>query len=561
MRLKSPKKVDLRKLERRVRAMEDDRATFFPVWRDLTDHFMVHRGRYDLWDANDGKRKDLTLYNNSPLLARRVLSAGMMSGITSPARPWFRLSSGDDSLDNLHAVKEWLHECGKILYRVFSMSNLYNSLQTYYNEVCTFGTASMGVFADTESFLRFETQTAGQYSIALGRHATVDVHATRRMRRVEELVQEFGEEGVPRHVLNLWKNGGENKLVEVYFLVEPNIERDGLSPFAWDKRFRAIMWVAGTGADEKPLLSTGYDEFPYMVTRWDVAPGDIYGTSSPAMVALGDAKALQLSEQDVLVAVERIAEPALLADTRLRRVLGDQTPAPGTVTYTDSMDAAVKELLSNYRPDLGAMVSVSGRYEMRIDDAFYVDLFLMLAGTDRRQMTAREVVEKHEEKLLQIGPVLERMHNELLDPLISRSFSILQRMGILPDPPNDLVGRELRVEYVSIMAQAQKLASLQTIERVAQFAASMVGLDPASAHKIDVDRMIDEYAETVGVDPGIIRSAQDMAAFREAMQQQQQAQQMGDSMQQGAQTARDASQASLAGENALSQIMRRAGLA
>lgn len=541
--------------------MEQDRSSFLHLYQTLTDHFAPHRGRYFLDDQNRGDRRDTYLHNNQPLLAGRILDAGLMSGNSSPARPWFRLSSGDERLDKVYAVREWLHECSRVIYRVYSMSNLYNSLQTFYSELRTFGTAAIGVFEDDVEFLRFETLTAGQYAVGMSAHEKIDSKAIRRNYRVEALVKEYGLDACPAHVKNMWKNGQEHQTVEVIRLVEPNDDRDSQSPWAWDKPYRCVVWVAGARADEKPLLVSGYDEFPYMVARWDVAPGDMYATSCPGIVAIGDAKAVQAAERDIMVAQERIADPAMLADQRLRRVLGDYTPPPGKVVYSEDMNAGMRELISGYRPDLGAMISVATRYERRINDAFYVDLFMMLSETDRRQITAREVTEKHEEKLLQLGPVLERMHNELYDPMISRSFRILQKKGLFPDAPEELVGRELRVEYISVLAQAQRLASLASLERVTQFAMALGQVDPYAVRKINTGKALDECAEIVGVAPSVLRSEEEMDAMR---QQDAQAQAQAQAMQaagEAAAAAKDASQADLSGDNALSTVMRRAGLA
>jgi hypothetical protein len=209
---------------------------------------------------------------------------------------------------------------------------------------------------------------------------------------------------------------------------------------------------------------------------------------------------------------------------------------------------------------MNAIMSVNKETEERIRRAFYEDLFLMLANTDRRQITAREVAEKHEEKLLMLGPVLERLQTELLDPLIDRTFGILQRNGVLPLPPPELQNRELSVEYVSVMAQAQRLVATGAIDRLTQFTGAIAGVWPEARHKIDATRAIDEYAESLGVNPSIIRSDKDVALAVEAEQQAMaQAQSMA-AAQQTAEIAKTASETSTEGENALGNIMRQAGL-
>ena len=184
----------------------------------------------------------------------------------------------------------------------------------------------------------------------------------------------------------------------------------------------------------------------------------------------------------------------------------------------------------------------------------------MLANSDRRQITAREVAEKQEEKLLMLGPVLERLHNELLDPLIDRTFSILQKAGVLPPPPPELQGKKLGVEYISILAQAQRMVAVGGLERLTDYTISLAQIYPEARHKLDPLQLVDEYGAAMGVNPNVVRAddkakeiiAQEQQAQMQAMQQEQAAA--------AAQTAKTASETSTTGDNALSTILQNAGL-
>lgn len=184
----------------------------------------------------------------------------------------------------------------------------------------------------------------------------------------------------------------------------------------------------------------------------------------------------------------------------------------------------------------------------------------MLAQTDRRQITAREVAEKHEEKLLMLGPVLERLHTELLDPLIDRTFNILQRNGVLPLPPPELQNRDLNVEYVSVLAQAQRLVATGAVDRLVQFTGQLAAVWPEARHKVDATKAVDEYAESLGVDPSLVRSNEEVAAMAQVEQQQAQQAAALQQAQQGAEIAKTASDTSVTEDNALGAVMSRAGL-
>lgn len=178
----------------------------------------------------------------------------------------------------------------------------------------------------------------------------------------------------------------------------------------------------------------------------------------------------------------------------------------------------------------------------------------MMATSDRREITAREIDERHEEKLLALGPVLEQLNQDLLDPLIDIAFSMMDRQGLIPEIPEELEGSSVKVEYISIMAQAQKAIGLGTIERISGFAGQMAQMDPGVLDKLDADQIIDIYGDMASVPPGVVRSDEDVEEIRAQRQQAQQQAQQQEQMAQAAGMAKDLSGASLEGNNALTAL-------
>ena len=138
-------------------------------------------------------------------------------------------------------------------------------------------------------------------------------------------------------------------------------------------------------------------------------------------------------------------------------------------------------------------------------------------------MTATEVAERHEEKLLMLGPVLERLHNELLDPLIEITFERLLKAGVLPPPPEELIGVNLEVEFVSILAQAQRAIGANSTDRFVGNLGAMAQIKPDVLDKFDADRWVDNYADQIGVDPELIVGNEQVALIRQSRAEQQQA--------------------------------------
>jgi len=553
----------IKSYNKRLEALRSERSSFIPLYRELSDYHLAHRGRFLTSDRNKGGKRNTKQINNTSRMANRTLASGMMSGITSPARPWFRLSSGESELDDLKSVKTWLHQVQQVMYKVFSHSNTYNSLHQIYSELGVFGTAAMGIFHDFENVIWCKPFTVGSYMLGLNSRNVADSFYREYEISVGQCIKQFGEENVSESVKQQWVKGNSESWVKIVHAIEPNDDRDNASPLANQKPWRSVYYEAKNGTregTEKFLKESGFDEFPIVAPRWDVTAEDVYANDCPGITSLGDTKALQLAERRKYQALDKIVNPPLQGPSSMKNKINGGVLGPDDIVFHEDVGPGLRSVY-DYRPDINAINSEIDNVENRVQRAFYEDLFLMLAQTDRRQITAREVAEKHEEKLLMLGPVLERLHNELLDPLIDRTFSILQQNGVLPPPPPELQNRELNVEYVSVLAQAQRLVATGAVDRLVGFVGQASQIWPEARHKVNINQGIDEYAESLGVDPALIRSDDEVAAMAQAEQlQAQQAQAMA-TAQQGVDMAKSASETDMSEDNALGAVMRRAGLA
>lgn len=547
----------IKSYRKRLESLNKEFTGFRPLYQELSDYHLAHRGRFLVSDRNKGHKRNTKQINNTSRLAVRTAASGMHAGMTSPSRPWFRLSSGDDELDNITSVKLWLFQVQTKMYNVFSSSNFYNSVHSLYSELIVFGVAAMGMFEDFDNVIHCQPYTIGSYRLATNGKNVVDTFYREYQITVGQCVKEFGMDNCSASVQNQWKKGNTEDWVDVVHVIEPNDDRDSASPLAKDKRFRSVYFESGTakGLDDKYLLRSGFDDLPIMAPRWDVTGEDVYAVDCPGMDALGDTKALQLGERKLYQALDKVVDPTLQAPSTMRGQLTNGRLPQGEVVFFEGVEGGIKSIY-DFRPDLNAMVSINEKTELRIKRAFYEDLFLMLANTDRRDITAREIAEKHEEKLLALGPVLERLHTELLNRANTRLFNILQRNGVLPPPPPELDGRDLTIVYISVLAQAQRMAATSSGERLVGFVGQLAAtVWPDAAHKIDIDQVIDDYAEALGVNPAAVRSDADVKVIIEQQQQQQAMAQAMAMAQATAEVAKTTSQAKTTSDNALGNMV------
>lgn len=549
---------------KRLEALRSERSTFMPLYMELSDYHLANRGRFLVSDRNKGHKRNTKQINNTSRLASRTLASGMMSGITSPARPWFRLGSGDKKLDDVTAVKMWLYQVQTIMYKIFSSSNFYNTLHQMYSELGVFGTGAMGIFTDYDNVIWCKQYTVGSYMLGLNGQMEVDTLYREYELTVGQLVKQFGIENVSDSVKKQWEDGNTEAWIGVVHAVEPNDDRDRNRVDSSNMPTRSVYYETsqnnGKSAD-KFLRKSGFEEFPILSPRWDVVGEDVYATDCPGITALGDVKAMQLAERRKYQAIDKLVSPPLQGPATLKaKMKGNQLGPNEIVWHADTNNGGLTSIYGNYKPDINVIIGEILNTENRTQRAFYEDLFLMLANTDRREITAREVAEKHEEKLLMLGPVLERLHTELLDPAINRTFNIGQRSGIFPVPPPELQGRKLNIEYISVLAQAQRLVNTGAIDRLTEYTASVSQVWPEARHKINIYQHINDYAEALGVNPAAVVSDDEARAKAQAeaeMQQRIAAMEQAESLTGMAKTA---SETDMGGDNALGTIMSRAGI-
>lgn len=505
---------------KRWEALKAERSSWMPHWKEISEVLLPRSGRFLVTDNNKGDKRHRAILDNSATRALRTLSGGMMAGMTSPARPWFRLTTKIPSLDESYEVKKWMSDVTMLMQLIFNRSNVYRALQMAYEELGAFGTTSGIMLDDYDNVIHCMPLTIGEYAIATGARGYVNTNYREFRMTVAALIEEFGLENVSRSTRALYEKGNFDEWVTVINAIEPRRERDASRKDAKNMPYRSVYFE--TGDDQGKLLrESGFRHFPVLSARWSVSGGDIYGTG-PGMEALGDMRQLQQQQLYKAKAIAQQADPTIAVPSDLRNQEGNLVP--GGVIYLDSpMQAQGVRAAYEVPIQLDALLMDIQDVRARIDQAFYRDIFMMIAGSQNSRMTATEIAERHEEKMLMLGPVLERLNAELLDPLISMTFDRMVQANLLPPIPDELQGVELSVDYTSILAQAQRAISTNAIDRFTQNLGILANIKPDLVDKFDSDYWADYYSDALGIDPRLVVSGEQVAIIRQQRAEQQQA--------------------------------------
>lgn len=506
-------------LNKKLMGLKSERQSWEQDWRELQSAFMPFRGRFVLSETNRSQKTRINkIINNAGLMAVRTMRSGLMAGITNPSRPWFRLSTADPDMMKYRAVKEYLEITEKLMRDIFAQSNLYQVLPIIYGELGVFGTACMVAMPNFRDVLRFYPITIGQYYIAQNDELIVDT-MLREFRLTAKQAMEKFQGNVSENIKAAYKNGNLSTQFDFVHAIQPNTKAMDKAYMGKDMAYSSVYFQPGTdfvSTEDGINKSGGFRQFNVMAPRWETTGEDVYGYGC-GHFAIGDNSQLQVQEKRKAQAIDKSVSPPFKAPGSMKNspIVG----VPGGITYYDATDTAGPAGLSPLH-DVGsridALVGDMDRVESRISRAFFEDLFLMIAQSDRREITAREIDERVEEKLLMLGPAMSSMNSELLDPLIAITYNECVENNLLPPPPEEIAGQSLKVEYVNPMAQAQKMVGIGAIERYIGFIGQTAEIAPEARYKLNAVQAADAVGEMLGVPQRVIRPDDEVKSLQES---------------------------------------------
>lgn len=516
-------------------------------WSDLAQFILPRRS---IWltqstggnpspnNMTRGRQINTAIADPTATLAVRVCSAGLMSGLASPSRPWFKVIPSARRLDIDAEARVYLDEVEDRMYTVIAGSNFYNSFAQECEDLVVFGTGPSIIYEDDKDVIRLYNPAVGEYYLSSGSTARVDGLYRLFVMTVAQIVDFFGIEACPKEVQDLWNQKGNALEIErqVAHAIEPNfgLNSSDVGKVKGNFTWREVYWLYGAGSP-RPLSIRGFVDQPFTSARWSIQSNDAYGRS-PGMDVLPDVMQLQVMTRRMAEAIEKQVRPPLIGSMELKNK--PTSTLPGHLTYVSDLGpkSGIRPIYE-VNPDIRAMAENIQAIERRIQAGLFNDLFLMLEQKVNEEMTAYEVAQKIQEKLQVLGPVIESLIAESLKPKLRRIFNIMKRKNLLPPPPDSLNGVPLDIEFVSMLSLAQKGAATGGIERLLQMVGSAVPVFPQMKDNIDVDALVREYNDLLGNPQKVLKGPDAVEAERQEQLQQAQQQQQMNSLEQSSKIA------------------------
>jgi len=485
--------------------MISDRSDMDVDYRDLVTWLLPGHAHFSLFTRATYRERttmpDRRVVADTGGDALGVLVAGLIASLTSPSRKWFSLGFKDKRINEIIPLKVWIKECEDALTVAFNDSNFYPSMYSFYEEYIGFGMASL-FFEDLGGRFHFDMDTIGSYAAANGPDGKVNKVYRTIFKSYANVIKEFGTDRVSDAVITGANTTPDYRIPIIH----------GVIPTPYQDKPYASIYVEHAHPD-KVLRKSGFYEFPFMVPRWGTIGSAVYG-NGPGVKALPLIKRLQELVKADLMASHKEVNPPLNAPARKK---GAVHTLPGGITYYDNPQETVNPVYTMRFDHSGTLNNVQ-QVKDEIKKKFYNDLFLTASrDPNLSPLKAAEVYERKEDRMIRLGPVVERMQHEFLDPLITRGFNILMRAELLPPFPMEYadVVSSYDIDYISPLAEAQKQLAAGPINNFLQFFMGVLQIDPEAKDKVNTDRLIDEYADITGPSPVILNSAEEVAQIRE----------------------------------------------
>jgi len=519
-------KTDLTKgLLSRFDRLQGQRENWETHWQEVADYMQPRKADVTKRRARGDKRME-QVFDSSPIQAVELLAASLHGMLTNPSTPWFTLRFKDEEIENDDEAKLWLEASTDAMYTAFNRSNFQQEIFELYHDLITFGTAAMFIEEDDDDIIKFSTRHINEVFIAENDKGRIDTIYRKFKISARAAIQKFGE-AVSADVQTKAKKDPYEE-IEILHAVYP---RSDFNPNKKDKANMPFESVYMEYKNGNELSVGGFREFPFVVPRYLKASNEIYGRS-PAMTALPDVKMLnEMSKTTIKAAQKQVDPPLLVPDDGF--LLPVRTVPGGLNFYRSGTRDRIEPLNIGANNPLGLNMEQQRRESIRA--VFYVNQLMMQQGP---QMTATEVIQRNEEKMRLLGPVLGRLQSELLKPLIDRVFAVLLRNNMLPQAPEFLSGRDVEIEYVSPLAKAQKSTELQSIMRAVEILGSLANVAPVFDY-VNFDNLVKHLADIVGVPQKILKTQSQVNAERQQAQAQQQEMQQMQQLQQVAKAGGD----------------------
>ena len=510
--------------QKRKREMEEIFNVIKPDLQELADYFSPRSVQFIARNTRKPIVKNRKIIDSTPLIAIRNFSSGMMSGATSPCYRWFKTTFSNANVNNDYYLKEWCAKQEELTRQVLYSSNFYQCLPEIYKQLGIFGFSAISLENDFDTIVNFKVLPIGSFYYAKNSKGKIDTFCRTYMETAKNIAEKF--KSCPNEIKEMAINNPLKQYELIHFVEENKFYKKErlLSKFS-----KYVSAVVLSGKNEFLSLK-GYSKFPYVVFESACSADCDYPLDSPGINALADVKQLMTMVKEYAKAVKKIVSPAYKGPASLKnKKLAD---IPGAFIEEDENGRGISPIYE-VNPKILELKQEKDELKEIIKEHFYNDLFAMILSTSNTTRTATEVNELKEEKMVLLSPLLEQIHSALRQ-ILYWIYDEEIKIGLIKKP--NLKSYQFKIEFVSSLAQAQKVTNISSMERFTTFVSNIANsIDPILKSKLNAEKIIEDYAHYANINPEQIVSKEEMDEIRKNIQENEKKQNELETIKQGSQ--------------------------
>lgn len=484
------------------------------------------RHRSTAFNLGSTKIPNIKLFDTTGMDAFKTLCNGISGYLISPSIAWFHFTTRGESFepsDKIPGANKFLDDSVQIIRQVFSNTNFYPSTKLAVQDVVAQGTSAEFVVDELDNNrMNYDTIDPQEFYIAEDENRRVNTFFRLYSISANQAKKKWGDE-TPKKVQQLIEKGSGHQQCDFLHAIYPRdeaISKKGQPLFSTEKPFASIHY---SYTDDEIFIESGYDEFPVAVHRWELNGTSPYG-NSPVIELLPVLKEINELHKQYAVAVQKYVNPPIFAPEILK---GRLNLNPGGVNYLNTAQMGKPELMQTSL-DLNHLAGKIDSLERKIQREMHADLFNILMRQEQ-QRTATEVREIKGEGLVLLSSIIGNIQEEKIVPLVIRTFNILMRNGLLPEPSKELkkvsAGGRVKVELDGPLAQNMRAHHQTTgLNQALAGVGAVMQMNPDSAVNINFDEVIRLVATAAGAPATILRERAEVKKIKAEMVKAQQAQ-------------------------------------
>lgn len=498
--------INPKEIVERYNRNDADKSTLKTHLQEIADYMAPNVQNINNPGLTPGGKRMSKIYDGTAIRALRVFANGLYGNLTPLSTPWFALTCKNKSVAESPNVMFWLSDTTERMRNAINASNAPLALHEIYFSEGWAGTGIMFITTGKRYTLHCETFSVGNACITEDAERIVDGLYRLEKFTARQCVQMWGDK-CSQEIVKAYQGTQESKEFEIIHAVFPRNDYDWRKKNAENMPYASVYIERNT---QKLLSEGGFQEFPYAVPRWEKTSGEVYGRS-PAMDALPDVKMLNQMCYDNMRGIQKSIDPPILASKE--SALSSTNTKPGGVIYHKSGE--VPTTLDSHG-QFNIALEVEEQRRNAVKEAFYNDLFQLLAQDQTNDRTAYEISKRLEENLAILGPALGRQQTELFDPFLSRVFAIMLRNGQLLPIPQELAGQGLSIDYVGRLALAMKAQETQAAGQTLGFIGQFAEARPDILDNFDFDEIAQGTAQRTGMPIKYLLPPEKRDAIRQA---------------------------------------------